>query len=337
MLADGPDRAKQLGGPGAPDGKAMIDQPPGADDHLAAAGPAGPSADQVREALSAARGNILDVRAAATHAAGHLPGSASLPLEPQLADVAPVRRDAWLAARLPSIFLPPPHEPLLVVADHPDLARAVAAHLGRRGRATVRGLALPRSALERLPADLVGRGRSCRVLWRAPAFLRRWAHLLPPPVAGPVLDLACGSGRAAVWLAQQGYRVTGIDHQPEALALARTLAAASGASVSLLAADLRQRQNLPVGPSSVVLMFRFLDRDLVGRVPAQLRPGGVVVLSTFRDAPGYVGNPRPRHRLGGGEAAVLWARVAPPVILVHEEGFDDDGKPSAGVVCRWPR
>lgn len=313
----------------------MFDQHQGADRQAGADDPSLPAPVRLREFLAATRGNVLDLRSSAEHAAGHLPGSVSLPLLPELTTIAPPGRDAWLAANLPSIFLPPPHEPLLVVADSADLARNVAAHLARRGRPDVRSLALRSDVVARLPADLVQRGSSRRALWRAPTFLRRWAHLLPPPPAGPVLDLACGSGRAAVWLAQRGWQVTGVDHQPEALTLARKLAETSGVTLSLLAADLRRPGSLPVGPWSAVVVFRYLDRELVRRLPACLRPGGLVVLNTFRDAPGYIGNPRPRHRLACGEAAALWRTDARAEIIVHEESFDDDGKPSAGVVCRW--
>lgn len=288
---------------------------------------------RIRDLMAAARGNILDVRAAELHEAGHLPESVSYPLEPQLALQPEDRREAWLTRNLPSVVLSPRHEPLLIVAQAADLARSVAAHLQSRGRTAVTALALDRHAVELLDGDLRRRGRSSRVLWRPPDFLRRWAHLLPPPPAGRVLDLACGSGRAAVWLARQGWSVTGVDHQPDALDLASGLAAASGVRIDLLQADLRACDSVPAGEWAAVLMLRFLERDLVKSIPAHLGHGGVVVLSTFRDAPGFLGNPRPVHRLRRDEAATFW----PPgfmELLVHQEGYDADGRPSAGVVAR---
>ena len=47
-------------------------------------------------------------------------------------------------------------------------------------------------------------------------WLLRWAHLLP--AGAQVLDLACGRGRHLRWLADRGFRVTGIDRDPEAIA-----------------------------------------------------------------------------------------------------------------------
>lgn len=285
--------------------------------------------------MAAARGNILDLRAAGLHAEGHLRGSATVPLEPELVGLSPRWREARLSDGLPSIFLPPRHEPLLVVAEREEIASLAAAHLANRGRRAVAFLALDRRVLARVPRDLRGCGRSRRTLWRPPEFLSRWAHLLPPPAAGGVLDLACGSGRAAVWLARRGWRVTGLDHQAGALSLAARLASSSGVALDLRTADLRAGNVLPGGRWAAILLLRFLDRELVARLPASLRRGGVVFLSTFRDAPGLLGNPRPAHRLRRDEATAFW----PPglmEILVHQEGFDGDGRPTAGVVGRRP-
>ena len=287
----------------------------------------------LRRQIAGAEGNILDLRAIPVHEAGHLPGSSLLSIEPELAAQPAAQRHAWLTAHLPSIFLPPRGEPLLVLGERLDLAQQVAGHLTRRGRTPVAARALAREDLARLPADLRCRGRSPPVLWRPPALVRRGAQLRPPAGAGRVLDWACGSGRAAVWLARRGWRVTGVDHQTEALSLAARLAASCGVALDLRAADLRRRDSLPPGRWSVVLLLRFLDRDLLRRVPDCLGREGVVMLSTFRDAPGFLGNPRRQHRLRRGEAAALWPRDDFEV-LVHEEGFDGDGLPTASAIWR---
>lgn len=282
-------------------------------------------------------GLVLDVRPASAFAAGHLAGAMSLPLAPEAAADA-TALDGWLTDALPSIFLPPRHAPLLVVAETPRLALAVAASLRARGRGRVAACALA-AGPPRGPGLTWVPGPASGSLWSPPPFLARWAHLLPPPAAGPVLDLACGSGRAAVWLARRGWRVTAIDHQAEALDLGRRLAAREGVRVDFRLADLRTRDALPAGAWAAAVLFRFLDRDLLARLPDVLARPAVVMLRTFRDAPGYVGNPRPRHRLGRGEAASLWS-AAGARLLVHEESFDADGKPATGVVAglvRSPR
>jgi SAM-dependent methyltransferase len=53
-----------------------------------------------------------------------------------------------------------------------------------------------------------------------------------------VVDLGCGAGNYAVWLAARGFRVTGIDVSPKALELAARLAADSQVDCRFLVADL---------------------------------------------------------------------------------------------------
>ncbi|MEZ4388047.1 MAG: hypothetical protein R3D98_10825, partial [Candidatus Krumholzibacteriia bacterium] len=116
--------------------------------------------------------------------------------------------------------------------------------------------------------------------------------------------------------------------------LGRRLARAAGVSVDWREADLRRPDALPAGPWAAVLLFRYLQRDLIARLPAVLDPHAIVMLRTFRHVTGYVGNPLPRHRLARGEAAAWWP-AEPRQMLVYEEGFDADGKPAAGLVARW--
>jgi SAM-dependent methyltransferase len=55
---------------------------------------------------------------------------------------------------------------------------------------------------------------------------------------GDAVDLGCGAGHYAVWLASRGFRVTGVDISPTALALAARLAAEKGVACRFLALDL---------------------------------------------------------------------------------------------------
>ena len=107
---------------------------------------------------------------------------------------------------------------------------------------------------------------------------------------------------------------------PEALALAARLAARHGVAPTLLERDLRRREALPCGPWAAVLLFRYLERSLLARLDAVLQRGAVVILRTFRHAPGYVGNPQPRHRL------------ALPGGLAHGRTRSWDGSPDRGRV-----
>lgn len=73
---------------------------------------------------------------------------------------------------------------------------------------------------------------------------------LPP---GRALDLACGEGRNALWLAEQGWRVTGTDFSSVAIDKARRRAEQRGAELALHVADATE----PVtnGPYDLVIVF----------------------------------------------------------------------------------
>jgi len=75
------------------------------------------------------------------------------------------------------------------------------------------------------------------LLWSAQPnrFLVAEAQRLPP---GRALDLACGEGRNAVWLAELGWEVTGVDFSPVAIGKAGQLAAARGVAGEFAVADL---------------------------------------------------------------------------------------------------
>jgi SAM-dependent methyltransferase len=75
------------------------------------------------------------------------------------------------------------------------------------------------------------------LLWsaRPNRFLVREAAGLAP---GRALDLACGEGRNAIWLAELGWRVTAVDFSEVAIAKAREWAVRHGANVDFVCADL---------------------------------------------------------------------------------------------------
>ena len=231
------------------------------------------------------------------------------------------------------MVLPPRHVPLLVIGNADQELAPLAKELASRGRAGVSKLVLSQEILDQLPRALIEVGLNRRHLWQPPEWLQAHLGLLPPPAMGPVLDLGCGSGRAAVWLAEWGYQVTGVDWQPEALDMGRQLAATREVPIQFVEADLRNLENVPAGPWAIILNFRFLQREFFEHFSRWLMPGGLVLMRTFRSAPGYEGHPQPRHRLKPAELAGSFP-AGQFEVLVHEESFDPDGRPAAGIVAR---
>lgn len=108
------------------------------------------------------------------------------------------------------------------------------------------------------------------------------------PCTGAALEIACGTGGAAVWLAQRGLRVHAVDVSAAAIARARRLAERSAAPVAFDVVDLDS--GLPPGePVDVLLCNKFRDTSLYGSMIDRLKPGGLLaicVLSEVGAAPG---------------------------------------------------
>lgn len=99
--------------------------------------------------------------------------------------------------------------------------------------------------------------------------------------SGRALDLACGLGHNAIWLARQGWCVDAVDISPLGLASALQLAIIHAAQVNWIVADLDEF--VPqTDEYDLVIVFRFLDRvRLASVVHRALRPGGHLIYETF--------------------------------------------------------
>jgi SAM-dependent methyltransferase len=120
---------------------------------------------------------------------------------------------------------------------------------------------------------------------RANDFLSEMADSLPP---GPVLCLAEGQGRNAVFLAKRGHRVTAVDQSRVGLARAKALAAAHGVQIDAHTADLEKFVITPGAWAGIVAIFAHLPPALRTRVHraavAGLQPGGVFILEAYTPA-----------------------------------------------------
>lgn len=115
-------------------------------------------------------------------------------------------------------------------------------------------------------------------------FLRAHAGSL----RGPVLSLAEGEGRNAVYLASLGLEVHGVDASEVGLAKAQALARARGVTIRTEAADLAAFEPAPATYGTVVSVFAHLPSDLRRRlyplVERALVPGGLVVLEAYAES-----------------------------------------------------
>jgi len=120
---------------------------------------------------------------------------------------------------------------------------------------------------------------------------------------GPVLCLAEGEGRNAVWLAGRGHAVTAVDASAAGIAKAAELARTRGVRIDTVAADLALFTISPESWSGIVAIFAHLPpplRRAVHRAAAAgLAPGGVFVLEAFtpRQLEFGTGGPQKRELL----------------------------------------
>ena len=144
-----------------------------------------------------------------------------------------------------------------------------------------------------------------RIMSSSP-FIVEWIERLAPGGGSRsrALDVAMGRGRHALPLARSGFRTFGVDIQFDAVQDAVASAKAAGVAIHAWCADLT-RHPLPQARFDVVVVARYLQRDLFPAVQAAVVPGGVVLYETFTTAQRVLGTgpTSPDHLLEPGELA----------------------------------
>ena len=165
-------------------------------------------------------------------------------------------------------------------------------------------------------------------------FLEECAAALPAP--GRALDLACGTGRNAVYLAGLGFAVDAVDISAEALAIGR--ARTRALPIRWLEHDL-DSGFVPEAGYDVIVNIRFVNLPLLESLVPWLRPNGVMIveqhLATARDD--VIGPKNPAFRVARGELARLASTLT--IERVQEDVFaDPDGRNAAlsRLVARQP-
>jgi SAM-dependent methyltransferase len=153
------------------------------------------------------------------------------------------------------------------------------------------------------------------------AWVRRYAPLIR--AGGRVLDVACGGGRHARYLAGLGHRVEAVDRDLEAV---RELAGVTG--VTARAANLEGRPWPYAGQRfDAIVVTNYLHRPLFPHLLAALAAGGVLIYETFAAGNERYGRPgNPDFLLRPGELLEL-ARGRLRV-MAYEDVYTDDPKPA---------
>lgn len=162
---------------------------------------------------------------------------------------------------------------------------------------------------------------------RPSSWVARFAPLIP---AGQVLDLACGGGRHARWLASLGHPVLAVDRDPAAVA------ASAGELIEtrqfdLEAEDASRHQGWPLSPSTYagVVVTNYLHRPLTDALLRSLAPGGVLIYETFAQGNGQFGKPSsPDFLLAPSELLQIVARDPGLRVIAFEDGYLSHPRPA---------
>ena len=110
---------------------------------------------------------------------------------------------------------------------------------------------------------------------------------------GRALDIACGKGRNALFLAERGFEVVAIDVSPVALREGQQHASGKPLTITWQQADLESIA-LPEESFDVVINFKYLQRSLIPQLKAAVKRGGFFIFETFlidQQTMGHPSNP----------------------------------------------
>jgi SAM-dependent methyltransferase len=146
-------------------------------------------------------------------------------------------------------------------------------------------------------------------------FVEEIVRDLPP---GRALDLACGNGRNAAWLAERGWDVTAVDRAPTF----------EHPTIHVRVADLEKHEFvIQESAWDLIVVSYYLQPDLFVPILRGLRPNGIVIVIVHLFEPGHEAS---RFSLNSGE---LRPYFQGETILAYREG-KPAGDPEARSVAQ---
>ncbi len=170
-----------------------------------------------------------------------------------------------------------------------------------------------------------------------PLLVREVASWTP----GTALDLGCGEGGDAIWLARQGWRVTAVDVSDTALRRAAAHAADAGVGERITWQRHNLARSMPEGSFDLV-SAQFLHspvaeegerEDILRRAADAVAPGGVLLIGSHAGWPSWVESPPFEHRFPTVGEIVEALRLPPAewtvevAEVVEADVVDPDGRP----------
>lgn len=150
-------------------------------------------------------------------------------------------------------------------------------------------------------------------------LLTKWIARL---LRGKALDLACGTGRNSLFLAERSYEVTAIDVSPTAVKLAENQALERGLKINWIVADLDKYKIQ--GLYNVILSFFYVNKKIVPDIIKSLNTGGILIYQSHMFPPVPSEEPHTdRFRFKPGELRQLFKGLK--VLDYEERQIDEEG------------
>ena len=130
------------------------------------------------------------------------------------------------------------------------------------------------------------------------------------------LDIACGEGRNSIFLAQHGFRVTGLDISDAGIARGLERARTCGVGVDFQRTDLDDFRI--IGKFDLIINFNFLLRDLIAQEVGALTPGGLLLFDTILESPKLLETHKPDYFLRHGELRQLFETFEGEILFEEE-------------------
>jgi SAM-dependent methyltransferase len=183
-------------------------------------------------------------------------------------------------------------------------------------------------------------GRSDSYFWRPAPFVEYcYQHYFRKQLSpsAKVLDIACGSGRDAIYLAMQSYQVTAVDYSATALERCKLTASHHHVQLKLVQCDLENSGwQASLGDTQtffdLIVVCRYLHRPLLPELKRLIAPEGYILYQTFMRGAERIGSPKnPRFLLQPGELASCFSDFE---ILMDDVELLADGRPMSRFLAR---
>jgi tellurite methyltransferase len=152
------------------------------------------------------------------------------------------------------------------------------------------------------------------------ALLTEWLDDRSP---GKALDLACGTGRNSLYLAEKGYDVTAIDISPRAIAMAERISREKGLEINWIIADL-DNHAIQGQYDLIVISFFYVHKNMVPPIIDALNRGGRLLYENHMLPPSSADeDQKHRFHFKPGELRELFPGLK--VISYEERRVDGEG------------